>query len=673
ILGGGFAGVYAAQELGRRLGRTRGRSVALISEENYMVFQPMLAEVAGASVSPRHVVNPLRLLCRHVTIFKGRVETVDWAARSVRFLAGPNAGAVTLGFRHLVVALGAVVDLSRIPGMAEHAFLMRNVGDAMLLRSTLLGRLEEANVATDPEVRQRLLTFVVVGGGYSGVETAGQILDMLHGILRYYPDLAVENPRVVLVHSGERLLPTLSPSLSEYTARLMRSRGLELHLARRVSAVSATRVVLDDGTALSTATVVSTIGNAPHPVVQKLINEASLPTERGRIITGPSLRVEGVRELWAAGDCAAVPHVDGGWCPQTAQFAYRQGRLLGRNLAAVLEGKPPRDFTFRGLGELATIGHRAAVAQILGLKFSGFIAWWMWRTIYLMKLPRIDRKLRVLIDWTLDLFFPRDINMLSPRYSQQVKEMHLEAGDVLFRAGEPAFSLYVVRSGRIDLSDEHGVVSSHRAGDYFGERALLSDRVWRFTATAAEPTALVAIPGSVFRQIVGSGGSLGRLFRKSATRYQSRSVIDAIAARLPAEILDAPISDLVSRDLVVFRRDQPIAEILPTLRARPHSSYPVVDADGRYRGLIRRDDLYDFLKQADARRESPIEAAGLTQVPTVPPTATVREVIERLIRSGSNKIAVFEPDSGRLCGLVTTMDLVSAATPANAGARPPGS
>lgn len=660
VLGGGFGGVYCAQTLERALGRHATTKTALISEENYMVFQPMLAEVVGGSLSPRHVINPLRLLCPRTEILKGSVESIDWPGRSLVLLAGPLAGRVTVRFRHLVLALGAVIDLSRYPGMPEHAFLMQNVGDAMLLRSTIISRLEEANIERRPEVRARLLTFVVVGGGYSGVETAGQIIDLFRDIDKFYPHVEFKDLRVILIHSRERLLPTIEARLGDYCGRVMRERGLDLRLNARVRAVTATQVRLEDGTDIPAATVISTVGNAPNPLILDLIKNNALPGEKGRIVTDPMLRVPGHDGLWAIGDCAAVPFANGGYSPQTAQFAYRQGKYAGRNIVAQIRNRPLRPFLFKGLGELASIGHHTAVAQIGSFNFSGFIAWFMWRTIYLQKLPRLDRKLRVMIDWTLDLFFARDINQLSPRYSKLLKEIHLESGEVLFNAGEPAFSLYAVRSGKIELSDERGPVSCHTTGDYFGERALLGDGRWRFTARAVEPSQLVSIPGGMFRQIVGVGGSLGRLFEKSANRYQSREVVDAIVRRLPSAVMEGTVRELMQTDLVTLRSDQSVASVVSVLREHPHSSYPVVDSAGVYLGVIGREDFHDFLRRGPDLQKSVLADIGLSFLPTMPPNAPVHEMVERLVRSGANKVMVVD-DARHLQGIVTVMDLASAA------------
>jgi NADH dehydrogenase len=503
IAGGGFAGINCAQALACALGSGSERRVALIADQNYMLFQPMLAEVAGSSLSPRHVVNPIRGLCRGATVLRGSIEKIDLAAGQLELNAGDFSQNVHVGFQHLALALGGVVDLSRVPGMPEHAFLMKNVGDALKLRGAVLDRFEEANLIADAALLPRLLTFVVVGGGYSGVETAGQLLDLADGVRGYYPRIANESFRVVLVHSGAHLLPEISEQLGRYCEEKLRTRGVEILLSARVTAMTSSKVKLGDGRVIESHTVVSTVGNAPHPRVIELCEAAALATEKGRITTEPTLRVPGQTQLWAAGDCAAVPQAGGGTCPPTGQFAMRQGTLLGQNLAKALAGRDDlAPFTFKGLGSLASIGHRTAVAEIMGLKFSGFFAWWIWRTIYLSKLPGIERKLRVLIDWTLDLFFPRDITLFQPRYTKPLEDMHLEPGDAVFHAGEPAFSFYVVKSGRIELRDEmNAVVRTYGVGEHFGQRALLEDHKWRYTAIAAEPTTLISLSARVFDAI----------------------------------------------------------------------------------------------------------------------------------------------------------------------------
>src|SRR3954468_2301291 len=542
ILGGGFAGVYCAKALGEALKRKRDFTVGLISKENYMVFQPMLAEVVGSSISPRHVVNPLRLLCRHASVYQGVVESVNWPERSLLLNAGPFSGNVRIEYRHLVLALGAVTDLRHVPGMPEHAFLMKNVGDAMYLRTTVIGRIEEANLETRREIRERLLTFVVVGGGYSGVETAGNLLDLFSVIPSYYPEIARTDLKVWLIHGGDHLLPTMNRRLGEYSARKLQERGLKLVLNQRVKSVTANRVYLENGAQIEANTVVSTVGNAPHPLVTSLCEASGLATVKGRILSSDTGQVKGQTHLWAVGDCAAVPDADGVFSPETAQFGMRQGILSGKNIARFTRGEQLRRFKFKGYGELASIGHHVAVADILGVKFSGFIAWWVWRTIYLLKLPRLDRKVRVLLDWTLDLFFPRDLNHLSPRHSNPVKEMYLEKGDILFEQGEPVFSFYIVKSGAVDLCENGEIVQTIRSGGYFGERSLLGDGIWHYRARASEPAHLVSIPARIFHQLVQGIGSLGQFFQKSAIRYQSREVTESLGRKIPRRLVSEPVS-----------------------------------------------------------------------------------------------------------------------------------
>jgi len=503
VAGAGFAGVYCAQALGRALGHRRGsKEVALISARNTMEFQPMLPEVCGSEVSPRHVVNPIRRLCREVTVMRGRIVKIDLPARRLTLNAGPYSGNRVVEFEHLALSIGSVVDLSRVPGMPEHAYLIGNVGDAMALRGAIIDRFEEATLAAKRESVRRLLTFVVVGGGYSGVETAGQIADLAADVSHLYPKLSLEDIRVVLVHSGPHLLPEIGERLGRYAESELGKRRVEVILNTRVSAMTASKVYFKWGGSLESFTVVSTVGIAPHPLVTQLCQENGIETVKGRIITEATLRVPGHPCLWSAGDCASIPLPDGRKAPPTAQFAVREGRLMGGNLARVLNGAAPRPFDYKGVGELANIGRRTAVADIFGLQFSGFFAWWLWRTVYLAKLPGLDRKLRVVIDWTLDLFFPRDISLLNPQGKRLVQEMHLEAKDRLFQAGEPALSFYFVRSGSVELRDENGELRrTIREGEHFGERALLTDRVWRFDAFATGPSDVVALDADLFDQL----------------------------------------------------------------------------------------------------------------------------------------------------------------------------
>jgi NADH dehydrogenase len=661
ILGGGFAGVYCAKRAVKRLKGT-GRRVALIASENHMVFQPMLAEVVGGSLSPRHVVNPIRLLCPAAEVLKGTVFSVDLGTKRITLTGGHYTPNVHVTFEHLVLALGAEVDLSRIPGMSEHAYLIRNVGDAMKLRAAIISRMEEANLVSNEKERRLLLNFIVVGGGYSGVETAGQIMDLLRGVSRFYENIRLEDCSVSLVHAGEHLLPTLSDSLAVYTEKKLAEMGVKLLLKKRVRAVTARLVVLDCGTKLEASAVVCTVGNAPHPLVVRLGSQHGITIERGKVLVHPTGQAIGQNHVWSAGDCAAFPKAGGGYCPETAQFAYRQGLMVGDNVAAALEGRPLQTFAFKGLGELASIGHHSAVAEMMGVNFSGLIAWFMWRTIYLLKLPGLDRKLRVVTEWTFDLFFPRDINLLTPEYSSPMEEIHLEAGDPLFEAGEPARSFYAVKSGCVEITDADGqVVKSARKGDHFGERALLSDRIWRFNATASEPTTLVAIGARTFDKLVTSFGSLNELFTRTAEVYDHPEEIARVLTKLPHRCRYGDAAGLMVKNVAALREEASLQEALELFAKERHSSYPVLDANGTVKGLLRRSDCYEWLKHHALDASLHVRDLPMGKALMVRPDTPSSEVFETLIRSGSSKAVVCDA-SQRLLGIITLYDLMTQET-----------
>jgi NADH:ubiquinone reductase (H+-translocating) len=391
-----------------------------------------------------------------------------------------------------------------------------------------------------------------------------------------------------------------------------------------------------------------------------MAGQCAAQTESGRLITDETCQVKGIPNLWAAGDCAAVPHPEAGYCPANAQFAMRQGTHLARNIERLLHGEDLLPFRFKGLGEMASIGHRSAVAEIMGVTFSGFFAWWLWRTVYLMKLPRFDRKLRVMLDWTLELFFPRDINLLNPRFSTRLQEVYLEPGDLLCRQGEPAFSFYIVQNGCIHLTDDQGLVRVVGAGDYFGERALLGDGVWQFDAKASEPSTLVPVPASIFHQIVRGSGSLGRLFQRSAGKYHSRQVIQRIAGRIHNGAGPRTAAEWMTAQVHTLSPDDRLRDAFRLAKSHPHSSYPVVDAEGQILGAIHREDLLEFLKQPESSLDRPLSAFPISTLPIVPPDTRTDELVARLVRTGASKLLVADSQN-RLKGIVTVMDLIAMA------------
>jgi NADH dehydrogenase len=405
ILGGGFGGIAAAQELDRLVGADPGVRVTLVNRDNFFLFTPLLHEVAASDLDLTHIVNPIRKLFRRVALFTGEVEKIDLEARRVTVSHGEGHHHHELPYDHLVLALGAVTNFFGLEGLAERACTMKSLGDAVHLRNRLIGLLEEADFECASAAREPLLTVVVAGGGFAGVETMAAINDFVRHAARFYVRLRDARVRMVLVHPGPVLLPELDPALGRYAAEKLGARGVEVRLGVRVTRASDGAVQLSDGTIIPTRTIVWTAGTTGNPHVGVLPCAGA----QGRVPVEATLAVPGWPGVWAVGDGAIVPdpHTGGAYAP-TAQHAIRQGTRVARNIVAALKRRSPEPYTYRAVGQLAAIGRRAGVAQLFGMKFSGFPAWWLWRTIYLGKLPRLEKKVRVALDWTLDLLFSKD-------------------------------------------------------------------------------------------------------------------------------------------------------------------------------------------------------------------------------------------------------------------------
>jgi NADH:ubiquinone reductase (H+-translocating) len=411
IVGGGFAGVTLAQHLERKL--PTGWRLTLVSQENFITFNPLLPEVVGASILPGHVIAPHRQMihCSHVCM--AQVTEIDYQTKVVHYL---GEGSGMLRYDQLVLACGVNANLDLVKGMAQHALPLKTLGDALFLRNRIISRLEQAELQPDPVARRWLTTFVVIGGGFSGVETAGVLTDFLRASLKYYPRIKRDDIRVVLLHGQNRLLPELSASLGEFAGRKMRMHGLDVRLEARAARIDDRAVTLASGEIIPAGTVVCTIGTMPN----SLVTDSPLPKEKGRVKVDADMSVPGFEGVWAIGDCAAVPNkLDGKISPPTAQFADRQGRQLAANIAARLRGAPTREFSFKPVGQLSTIGHNKAVAEMFGIKLSGFIAWLLWRGVYLLKIPTFSRKSRLFLEWNWAMFFPPDISHLGYRRTRR--------------------------------------------------------------------------------------------------------------------------------------------------------------------------------------------------------------------------------------------------------------
>jgi NADH dehydrogenase len=414
ILGGGFAGFACARELERHIGFDRTVQVTLVSQTNALLFTPMLAEVAGSSLEPTHISTPLRTSFRRTAVVRAEVSRVDLDAREVHLAADQDGAAGVLAYDHLVLALGAVTNFFGNSAIAAHALGFKSLREAMQIRNRVIDAFERAEREPDLARRRSLLTFVVAGGGFAGVELAGALNDFARGMVADYPQLETADVRVILVHPGSRILPELSGSLAAYAEARLRERGVEFRLGARVKDASAGTVTVDPPEVFQAATLVWTAGARPNPLLETLPVSRD---RRGAVAVDVTLAVPGRPGVWAAGDCAAVTDARTDTpCPPTAQFALREGTRLGRNIFAAIRGKPPRPFHFDSLGALCVIGHQTACAELTlpfarrrTVRFSGFLAWMLWRAIYVAKLPGLDRKVRVVADWVIELFFPRDI------------------------------------------------------------------------------------------------------------------------------------------------------------------------------------------------------------------------------------------------------------------------
>ena len=416
IVGGGAAGLTAARRLERKLGRT-GHSLTLVSTENVFLYQSLLSEAAGGTLEPRHVVVPLRSALQHTEIVVGEVERVDPAAR-VLHLRGVDGDPFELGYDQLVLTPGSRSRTLPVPGLAEHGIGFKTLGEAILLRNHVLSRLESASQRPPRDPRRRAaLSFVFVGAGYAGVEAIAELEDLSRWAVRHIPQLRPDELRWVLVEAQDAVLGEIAPELGAYAARELQRRGIEIKTGTRLESIEAGVVRLSDGESFPAETLVWTAGVKPEPLAAL----SSLPVDAsGRLRVDASLRVEGYEGvIWGAGDAAAVPDVvNGGFCPPSAQYATRQGKRLAANVLATLSGSEAgvAPFRFKALGALCSLGRYKGVAVVMGVRLRGFPAWFVARSYHLLQLPTLNRKVRVVLDWTLSLFFPRDVAALGSLY-----------------------------------------------------------------------------------------------------------------------------------------------------------------------------------------------------------------------------------------------------------------
>lgn len=502
ILGGGFAGVRCAKTLRKLLNRQEAE-IILFNKENHMVFHPLLAEVASAAIKTKDVAAPLRLLLTDVNCRSEEVLNVDLDDNFIEY-EGFDGTRRRMHYDQLVISCGNSANLAMIQGMDEHAFALKTVGDALLIQSHIIDQLEKAEVCDDPEKKQWLLSFIVVGGGFSGVEVAGEINDLVRSICKYYENICNEDLRVVLIHSRSQILPEVTSELRDFARKEMEKAGVEFILEASASHATGRGVFLKDGTFVPGSTIVCTVGSRPHYLVDRLPVEK----DRGRLKTRADMSLPGYDNVWSIGDCAAVPNeVTGDVSPPVAQIAERQGTQLAHNIKARMAGEPTRAFAYHMKGMLCSIGGHNAVAQIGNIRISGFPAWFIWRTVYLMKLPSFMQKAKVGAEWFCDLIFPRDITYVKTDRSRSVSRAFYGPGDYIFRQDDPADDFYVIEQGEVDIlvrnekTSHDDLVAILGAGDFFGEAALVANRPRNASVRARSNVLVVTMGRGLFSEM----------------------------------------------------------------------------------------------------------------------------------------------------------------------------
>ena len=516
VLGGGFAGAFAARHLVRRLPRTA--QVELISERNYFVFQPLLPEVAAGTINALDAVTPLRQMLPGVHVRMGEVRAVNFEARTVELVQGSKRKPILRPYDHLVLALGQRTNVSMLPGFAEHGFCVRDLNDAHRLRNHVLQCLEHADVTRDPTLKRRLLTFVVAGGGFSGVEVVGELSEMIERTLPAYPNIEPAEVRTVIVQRGTTLLPELPARLGAYAARKLQRRGVEVRLRTTLRGATNGSVVTDTDT-IDCKTLVTTVGSVPTDLVASL----AIPKERGRVLTDDCLRVQGHTHVWALGDAALVPLTEGqggaqGYAPTTAQFAVAEAKALAQNVAALANGQAPRPFRYSPRGTMASIGRYRAVAEVFGVRLSGLVPWLLWRGFYLSMLPGHATRLRVALNWAFDYVLPRSIVQTEAGGHAGVERVCFAAGEALFEPGQFVDGFYVVLQGALESrvpATEAGEDFVRRLGpgDHWGERTLQTGFRTQGWLVATEDTTILRLRRDDYRLLVDALPPLAEYFR----------------------------------------------------------------------------------------------------------------------------------------------------------------
>jgi NADH dehydrogenase len=599
IIGGGFAGTKCAKTLRRKL--PASCEITLFSEENHMVFHPLLAEVAAARVQPTDMAAVLRELLKGVRCRTEDVTNIDLQNKQVEY--EDDSGKHLMPYDHLVIACGNTSNLAVVPGMADHAFPLKTIGDALALRSRVIDQLEKAEVCSNVERKRSYLSFLVVGGGFSGVEVAGELNDLLRESSRYYSNFNETDINVSLVHSHDQILPEVSVTLRDFAKREMEKNGVKLVLTAHAHHCTCDGVGLKDGRFLKASTVVCTIGSRMLPLLEKL----DVPKERGRLVTDPDMGLPCTDSAWAIGDCAAVMNAfDNKLSPTTGQFAERQGKQVAENILATIANQPTKPFSHESLGMLCSIGGKSAVAEMpFGIRISGLIAWFAWRFVYLVKLPSLVQQVSVGVRWFFDLFLPPALTSVRTDTGRHIGRGHYAEGDFIFRAGDPATEFFVIEEGQVELitSDAVGdTIAVIGPGDFFGEEAIVHGDKRHYSCRARSESEIMILGKDIFAEI---SNYLTPVKNAIATALKRRNSIWGTASNSHEVVrgirLDNLIEPLGNR---ILRPDSILQEAIDTISNNRFDLCFVADEGNNLMGVVTRSALLHAIESAAVTPET---------------------------------------------------------------------
>jgi NADH dehydrogenase len=516
ILGGGFGGVYTAMYLQKYLKKTKEPfEISIINRENYFVFHPMLAEVVGGSLGILDTINPISKLLKKTQLYAREIDSIDIENKKIYLIPKFSHKIKELSFDHLVLGLGTVTDFRGMAGLHEHALSFKNLADSIEIRNQIIDVMETASWTDEIALKKKLLTFVVGGGGFSGTEVVAEVNDLVRTLAKSYPEIDQNLIRVILVHSKDRLMDREMPeSLGYYAEKLLKKRGVEFRFNCHLKSATPEEALLDSGEHIPTKTVISTVPSSPNPLIENL----PLKLIKGKIVTDARMQAEGRNNIWAIGDCAAIPNLAGeGICPPTAQFAIREAKVLAYNIAASLSGWKAKDFRFKALGMMGALGHHSAVAELFGtFRFSGLLAWFMWRAIYWIKLPGIGRKIKVALTWMLDTMIPIEAVQIKAATSQGIAQLHFETGEIIFHEGDIGDYLYIIVNGEVEVYQQKEgakkVLAKLGKGEYFGEMALLNQRSRTASIQCLSPVDVLALKKRDFGILISNFAELRKDF-----------------------------------------------------------------------------------------------------------------------------------------------------------------